>query len=472
MTPRSLAFKLALLVGALGLMQAVVVLIFSYVTMARSLDEQKRRLLTDTVTEVQQLLDSVPDLAAVSASAFRIADLLAGREDIYLAVADADNGARLIAFSAVAVESLYRLENDTWALDAFLEWRSQGTNQPMLSITSTGEVRNGDEYVMMISIDRTSDQALLSKFLFTALTAAPFALAIVSLGALVIVNIGLKPLNRFRRAAVSVTTRNLSERIDPDNLPSELLPLCWAFNSMLDRLDEGIQRLSQFSGDLAHEMRTPLATLLGRTQVALSQPRTHDQLLDLLEGNVEELERLSRLVSDMLFLAQADNAQTVIDREMVDLAAEARKVADYVDFIAQERNVAFDIRGHGNVIGDRGLIQRAITNLFSNAIRYGNSDHTVAVEVQETPDQVLLTVANRGIDIPVHDQERLFDRLYRAEPSRSREIGGTGLGLAIVKAVMTMHGGTTAVESSQGVTQFTLRFPTPPTPAMPAPGAT
>lgn len=456
----SLSLKLALLVGILGLLQAVAVLAFSYNTMSRSLDEQKRHLLQDKMAQARQLLNGESNLPAVSGAATRLTELLAGHEDLYVAIAKPDNGTRLIALNVIAVESLQRLENDTWERDAFLEWRSQDSSQPMLSIASASEVQNGEKYTIVLTASRSSDQEMLSRFLITALTAAPFMLAIVSLGALFIVSIGLRPLNRFRKAAIAVSTKNISERIDPARLPSELLPLCLAFNGMLDRLDDGIRRLSQFSGDLAHEMRTPLATLLGRTQVALSQPRSHEQLLDVLEGNVEELERLTRLVSDMLFLAYADNPEAVINPTVIELASEATKGIDYIELLAQERRISFCTIGRGDVVADPGLVRRAITNLLSNAVRYGASDNEVTVIVETQAQEVVLTVINRGEQISQEHCARLFERFYRADTSRCRDVGGTGLGLAIVKAIMTLHGGSVAVESRpDGVTRFALRFP-------------
>lgn len=460
MKTRSLALKLALLVGMLGLLQAVAVLVFSFATMSSKLAEQKRHLLQDSLVEARQLLDKEPNLAAISGAAYRLADLVSGHEGFHVAVATPKKGPALVAFSPVGVESLRRLESDTWGSDAFLDWRMPQPDTPMLSVATSSEVRSGEEYVLVLTADRSSDEDLLSKFLITALTAAPFALAVVSLGAWAIVSIGLKPLNRFREAAITISAKNMSGRIDPTGIPGELLPLCLAFNGMLDRLDDGIRRLSQFSGDLAHEMRTPLATLLGRTQMVLSQPRTHAQLLELLEANVEELERLARVVADMLFLAHADNTTAVMNPTVVDLANEAKKIAEYVELLAQERNISFRVTGHGEVLADQGLVDRAITNLLSNAVRYGAADGVVEVRVGVRARTVELAVVNQGQQIPTEHRERLFDRFYRADSARSRDVGGTGLGLAIVKAIMTLHGGSVTVQSEpDGTTQFSLHFP-------------
>ena len=469
---RSLSLKLALLVGILGLLQAVAVAGFSYATMSRSLAEQKRHLLRDKLDEAREMMDREASATALRGAAFRLADMLAGHQDIYIAVAQPTNSGAgsgvhgqvtpLVAFSPIAVESLHRLETSIWAPDAFLDWHSADNKKPMLSVTSASEAKNGDDYILVLSADRTSDDELLYKFLLTALTAAPFALALVSLSALIIVKIGLKPVNRFREAAIAISTKNMAGRINPAGLPTELLPLCDAFNGMLDRLDDGIRRLSQFSGDIAHEMRAPLATLLGRTQVTLSQPRTPEQLLDVLESNIEELEQLSRLVTDMLFLAQADSVTTVLDRQLIELSKVTQTVIDFMQVLAEDRQITFHQSGEAQVMGDAGLIKRAITNLVSNAVRYGSSNSTIDISICAAGNTIELSVNNAGPGIPLEHHLRLFDRFYRVDHGRSRDEGGTGLGLAIVKAIMILHGGSVAVGSrSDQITRFTLMFPQP-----------
>lgn len=458
---RSLSLKLALLVGALGLFQAIAVLVFSHQTMARSLNEQKRHLLQDKLIQVRELTDRQASLAALPGAAYKLAEMIGGHEDLHIAVArplkNKDNA--LVAFTPIAVESLHRLETATWGQDAFLEWRMPQTDKSMLSVATASEAQNGEEYVIVLTADRRDDEALLSTFWLTALTAAPFALALVSLGALLIVRVSLRPINRFRDAATAISTKNISGRIDPASLPSELIPLSQAFNDMLERLEDGIRRLSQYSSDLAHEMRTPLATLLGRTQVTLSQARTHAQLLDVLENNVQELEELSRLVSDMLFLAQADNATAVLNTKPVRLELVAQNIADFMDVLAEERQISFRVSGEGEVTVDKGLVQRAITNLLSNAVRHGSINSVVDIKVETSADTIDLMVHNHGEPIPDEHQSRLFDRFYRLDASRTRDVGGTGLGLAIVKAVMKLHGGTVDMSSTPGgITTFTLRF--------------
>lgn len=456
---RSLSFKLALLVGMLGLLQAVAILVFSYNTMSRSLAEQRRHVVQDTLIEVTKVVDRQASSAAISAAAYQLAEVLGRHEGMHVAIERGNKEETLVAFSEVGKESVHQLKTATWAVDAFLEWQSKASGRQMLSLASTGSTKNGDQYVLVLTADRGADDEILKRFLLTALTAAPFVLALVSLGALAIVHIGLKPLNRFRDAAIAVTTKNLSTRINPAHLPSELLPLGKAFNGMLDRLDDGIRRLSQFSGDLAHEMRTPLGILLGRTQVALSQQRTKEDLLQALEENVEEIERLNRLVTDMLFLAHADSSSFVLAAKPVELSTLASEIVDFMELPAEERGMSFRISGNAIVNVDSSLIQRAITNLVSNAIRYGTPNGVIDLNITSDESTVRFSVINHGEQIPVEHQVRLFDRFYRTEFSRAREAGGSGLGLSIVKAIMHLHRGSVEVQSNvHGETRFTLTF--------------
>lgn len=460
MRVRSLSVKLALLVGMLGLIQALAVLAFSYSIMSRSLLEQKRHMLQDTLNEVEKVVERQANSAAIRGAAYQLAEVLSRHEGFHVAIKRYNRDETLVAFSPIGKESLHQLATATWAEDASLEWRSVETHQKMLSLSSTGATANGDRYVLILTADRSTNDELLRTFWLTAVAAGPFVLALVCLGALAIVHIGLRPINRFRDAAIAVTTNNISTRINPAHLPLELLSLGGAFNGMLDRLDEGIRRLSQFSGDLAHEMRTPLGILLGRTQVALSQPRTHAVLLGVLEENVVELERLNRLVADMLFLAQADNTSVELAATPVDLATLAHEIAEYMELPAEEHGITIHVSGHATVSADPALIQRAVSNLVSNAIRYGAAESVIKIEIKLEQASVRLTVSNHGNPIPVEHQAHLFDRFYRTEFSRARDSGGAGLGLSIVKAIMTLHRGNVEIDSDpKGETRFCLIFP-------------
>ncbi|CAB3746863.1 heavy metal sensor histidine kinase [Paraburkholderia solisilvae] len=270
---------------------------------------------------------------------------------------------------------------------------------------------------------------------------------------------GFRPVHEIAERAAQVSPTSLSVRLDSRRAPAELRQLADAFNAMLDRLAEGYQRLSQFSADLAHEIRTPVNVLIGQTQVTLAQTRDVDEYQQTLESNLEELNRLSHLAENMLFLARVDHAALAIDREPVALADELNKIAEYFEGIADERGMRFDVDARGALWANPMLCRRAINNLVVNAVRYGASDTVVRLKGEENERGSMVVVENEG-HIPADLMARLFDRFYRADAARSRFTESSGLGLAIVKAIMSLHGGTALVSCPvPTVVRFELHFP-------------
>ena len=458
MKPASLSLRLAVWVGALGTLLVCAVISFSYLALVQQLDGQSREYLRGKLAQVQHALIEEPDVGAISADAHRLADLLIGHDELHLAVSRPESDAALASFSVIARESLPRVRREI-GQDPYINWRAGGGSR-LLSLVAQGKVRNGETVAVVVTVDRRADDKLLASFLRIALLALPIALALVVVGAWWIARHGLKPLFRLRQTVTSVTTRDLSYRLIDNGLPAELREVATSFNRMLERLEEGVSRLFQFSGDLAHEMRTPISSLLGKTQVTLSKVRSADEYRSVLESNAEELERFSRLVDDMLFLAQADHAQAAVQWETVDLKQEATRVVEYFGSVAEEQQVTVRVDGAGVIQADRLMIQRAISNLVSNAIRHTPRGGSVTVRITETPDAgATVSVSNSGDGISPEHLPHLFERFYRADPGRSRTQGGTGLGLAIVKSIMTLHGGNANAESEPGgITSFHLVF--------------
>lgn len=460
MKPVSLSLRLAVWVGALGISLVCAVTGFSYLVLVQELDSQARERLRGKLEQVQYALIEEPDVGAISADAHGLNDLLIGHNELHIAVSRPGSGVALASFSVIARESLTRVRREI-GQDPYMNWRA-GDGSRLLSLAAQGRVRNGETVAVVVTVDRRADDKLKASFLRTALLVAlPIALALVVVGDWWIARRGLRPLFRLRQAVTSVTTRDLSYRLEDNGLPAELREVATAFNRMLARLEDGVSRLFQFSGDLAHEMRTPISNLLGKTQVTLSKARSADEYRSVLESNAEELERLSRLVDDMLFLAQVDHAQAALRWEAVDLKQEATHVAEFFESVAEEQEVTVRVDGSGVIQADRLMIRRAISNLVSNAIRHTPRGRSVTVRITETPDtSASVSVLNTGESISPEHLPRLFERFYRADPGRARTQGGTGLGLAIVKSIMILHGGNANAESGPGgITSFHLVFP-------------
>lgn len=271
---------------------------------------------------------------------------------------------------------------------------------------------------------------------------------------------GLKPVGRIAARAAEISPASLAVRLDERDAPAELRSLVGAFNAMLDRLAEGYERLTQFSADLAHEIRTPVGALIGQTQVTLSQTRRQEEYQEVLESNLEELNRLGRIAENILFLAQADHAGLVIECEQVSLPDELRKIADYFEGPADEKAMTFEVAAGGTLWANPLLCRRAINNLVVNAVRYGAPGSMVRLSGTEQADGFVIAVENQGDTIPQGQLDRLFDRFYRGDAARSRMTESNGLGLAIVKAIMVLHGGDAQASCpAPGRVRFALRFP-------------
>lgn len=312
--------------------------------------------------------------------------------------------------------------------------------------------------LVAVAVDIAHHEQFMETFRRTLWLFVGTAAAVVSLLGWAIVRHGLAPLKAIRQGAAAVTANRLSYRLALDSVPVELEELATTLNNMLARLEESFQRLKDFSSDLAHELRTPISNLMTQTQVVLSRVRSDDEYRDVLISNAEEYERLARMISDMLFLAQSDNGLIVLNREPVDLANEVRELFDFFDALAEEKALSLELNGHGQVSGDRLMLRRALANLLSNAIRHSPQGSTVDVSIIDDENRVTLAIKNAGDPIPPEHILHIFDRFYRADPSRHRNGEGAGLGLAITRSIICAHGGEINVQSGSNQVCFKMEF--------------
>jgi len=288
------------------------------------------------------------------------------------------------------------------------------------------------------------------------LTVGLSALATALLGAWA-ARSGLRPLRRMGEVAAGVSAHSLTQRLPQQHMPVELAELAQAFNAMLERLDDAFQRLSAFSADIAHELRTPLSNLLTQTQVILTQPRPLEDYREALHSNLEELQWMAQLVNDMLYLAKADHGLLMPKREPLSLADEVDALLEFFALLAEDAQVSLVREGSAHASGDRGMLRRALSNLLDNALRFTPAGGEVRVRMV---DGVTLTVENTGEGIPAPLLPRLFDRFYRADPSRHEGSSEhAGLGLAITQSIVRAHGGRIYCESGPGWTRFVIELP-------------
>jgi two-component system heavy metal sensor histidine kinase CusS len=269
----------------------------------------------------------------------------------------------------------------------------------------------------------------------------------------------LQPLRLLAAKTGAIGVNTLSTRIEQRAAPPELDALIAAFNGMLDRLERGFTQMKQVSADMAHDLRTPIGNLLGQTEVGLSQTRDIAYYQRLLGSNYEELQRVSKMLESMLFLARTEQPDNAIERTDVLLADEFERMQEYFEGLAEERDVGLQWRGEGCVFAEPLLLRRALGNLLANALRYAEPGTAISTVAEQTADGTALYVENHGPTIEPHHLERIFDRFYRADASRHRSSESSGLGLSIVRSIMSLHGGTWHASSGHGVTRFTLVFP-------------
>ncbi len=275
---------------------------------------------------------------------------------------------------------------------------------------------------------------------------------LVALIGYLITHWGLVPLKRLSREAHALSPSMLSQRLVTAQLPAELSDLAQSFNGALDRLEAAYQQLESFNADVTHDLRTPLTNLIGHTQVALSRERSVPQLVEVLQSNLEDMERLRGIVNDMLFLARANQGERPQQLLRTSLAAEVHKAIEFLDFLLEEAQVHVRVQGDAQAPIERSLFCRAVTNLLHNAIRHSPPGSEIVVELAAAEDHARVTVSNPGPAIPAEHLGRLFDRFYRVDASRTNSGESHGLGLAIVKAVAAMHAGNVSATSRGGIT--------------------
>lgn len=319
---------------------------------------------------------------------------------------------------------------------------------------------DGSEVEVIAAHPMTQEMRMLAAYRNRIVLATLTGMLAATLLAYYVLRRTFRPVREIATRAAQISPASLSVRLDSEAAPLELRQLTHAFNAMLDRLADGFQRLSQFSADLAHEIRTPVGALIGQTQVTLAKTRDADEYQQVLESNLEELNRLSHIAENILFLAHADHAALSIEREPVDLRDELVRIADYFEGPADERGMRFSVEAKGIASANPMLCRRAINNLVVNAVRYGANNTVVRLSGTQDEQGATVVVENDGAPIPDEQLNRLFDRFYRADAARSAFTESSGLGLAIVRAIMHLHGGTARVVCPvPGVVRFELRFP-------------
>lgn len=460
----SIALRLALLFSAIAIAILVAIGAYLYRTLANQMQQRDDMDLLNKAVVLRHLLSGEASAATLQAAPGRMLGTVYG-EGMSLLVEDArgrpllQNGAAPRDWGALPAVPLARAAR-TMDIHELPLGARRARSVKVMAATADGAL-------LQVSLARERSERLLVLRRYAADLAGALVAgaAIMTLLAFAIVRHGLRPLQQVTAQTNEINAHRLNHRLPVDAAPAELQGLSIAFNAMLDRIEEGVQRLAVFGADLAHDMRTPLNTLMVETQVALSRPRPVEEYQALMASNLEEYARLARMIENTLFLARAENAQLKLDRRQLDAHAELSRIRDYFEGLADEAGVALTLEPAGAAVAllaEPILFQRAVGNLISNAIAHTAKGGTVGIVARRQGAGTVVEVRNTGAGIAAGQADRLFERYYRGDQARSVDGASAGLGLAIVRAIMGLHGGQAAVDCSQaGWITFALHFPAP-----------
>jgi two-component system heavy metal sensor histidine kinase CusS len=464
---KSITFRLTLLFAAAS---TVVLLVLGYLiagSVDRHFEDQDREVLDGKLKLTQHAVEKIKSQADLEALPQQLDDALIGHPGLALVVV-APRGEVVYATSGAEFPQALLTANARKDLARPTVWRNK-ENQPLRGISAlvSTAIPGEPPATVAVATDISMHDHFMSSFSVTLWSFVVLAAFITGFLGWVSARRGLAPLQVIKQKAARITAHRLHARLPVDAVPVELVDLVETLNAMLTRLEDSFRQLSDFSSDIAHELRTPLSNLLTQTQVTLAKARSTDEYRDVLASNVEELERLSRTISDMLFLAKAENQLLIPCRQEINLADEVSGLFAFYEALAEEKSLVLSCSGRGLVSGDRLMLRRAISNLLSNAIRHTPVRGRIDVRVDDAdPSSVKLAVENTGETIAPEHLPRLFDRFYRVDSSRQRFTEGAGLGLAITRSIARAHGGDASVRSSLGIATFEMTIPAAHSPAL------
>jgi heavy metal sensor kinase len=318
------------------------------------------------------------------------------------------------------------------------------------------------KYVVQIVTYLLTMEKTIENFRGHLFTAFLLAFIFGSIGGWFLSRKSLRPIDKITETTKRITASNLSERLPFQGSDDDLDRLVTTINQMMERLEESFQKLSRFTADAAHELRTPLAALKGETEVLLSRKRSSEDYQEALTNNLERLDFLTKLVNDLLILTQADEGKTSLKIENLNFSELLKELYEAFNIVAIQKKIDFTFSAPEEVLinGDRIKLKQLFSNLIDNAIKYTSEGGNVSLIIQPGKDQITVILKDTGIGIPSDDLPHIFDRFYRVDTSRSRLSGGVGLGLSICQWIVKAYHGAIDVKSQpdQGTT-FTVTLP-------------
>ena len=463
---RSLAFRLSAGYALAGFFLVFVAAASLYVILLSGLERSTDEFLADKLHVLRTMLHDRPDDWDALHEEVELESAARRYEHFYIRLLD-NHGTPLLTSPGMAEQ-----------LD-LSQFTSQNLGRPEHSIPVKGRYgqalriatvqaevgsTGGAFDTIQIAIDVSQQEELLARFRLWFWTILLGTFAVFPVVGYYLARHGIRPVEEIAATARRISSTNLRERILAEGYPFELASLAGTFNRMLDRLEESFERISRFSADIAHDLRTPVNNIRGEAEVALARARSIDEYRDVVESSLEEAVRLSELIGNLLFLARAESPLAHVHRERVDVTEMLEGMREYYEASASEARISLTTRAATEpVIAelDRTLMQRAVGNLVSNAVAHTPPGGSVQLAAFAEGASIRIDVADTGVGIPAEALPKVFDRFFRVDPSRSQASGGTGLGLAIVQGILVLHGGSAEIDSELGRgTTVTLRIHT------------
>ena len=461
----TLAFRLSAAYALAGLFLVFFATASLYVVLVRELEKSTELFLADKVHVLRTLLRDRPADTDALREEIELESAARQYEQFYIRLLDGRNTPVLTTPGMAQQLDMAQLTTQTQSHPGRTIPMKGRNGRPFRVISVLSPVGSAATQTdtLQIAIDVSQKEALLARFRFWFWGILLATFAIFPWIGFQIARRGIRPVEEMATTARHISSTNLRERILPEGYPSELASLARTFNQMLDRLEESFVRISRFSADIAHDLRTPVNNIRGEAEVALARARSIEEYRDVIDSCLEEAVRLSDLIGDLLFLARAESPLTHLRCERVDVGELLGGVREYYEASAADGGVSLTAT-HCNepVIAelDRTLLQRAVGNLVSNALAHTPRGGTVLLGTKADLSAVHIEVSDTGAGIPAEALPRVFDRLFRVDSSRSQGSGGTGLGLAIVQSIALLHGGKAEISSQLGQgTRVTLRIP-------------
>ncbi len=407
-----------------------------------------------TLLDKQHLIEEIlKDTASPKDLRWRLREALSHHHGLFSQVKDPSSA---IIFESKDFISVPKTSED----NTLLTWKNEGIEFRAIRSQFLSVTMPASAFEITVALDTQHHQHFLNDLQRSFAIYAVLATLISGLLGWWAAHQGMAPLRAMKLRAAGVSGQQLDARMPIAAVPVEMADLARALNKMFDRLQEDFRRLSEFSSDLAHELRTPISNLLTQTEVTLNSEREGAVYRDILASNTEELQRLSRMVSDMLFLAKTEQGSDLLHKEQFSAAKEVQALLDFYEVVAEEQDIHLSSQGEGRLFCDRLMFRRALSNLLSNALRHTPTNGDVVVDISATERMMQIMVINTGSAIDPTVIHRLFDRFFRADPARTHLTSdSTGLGLSITKAIVDAHGGTISVQSDSTSTRFSMTFP-------------